>query len=64
MGGITGSKGMNIFMTVVNIALKLWCPEPDAILRCVQTEQGTVELLSSQGLDNISSFISSSLRIY
>ena len=64
MGGIIGSKGMNIFMTVVNIALKLWCPELNAILRCVQTEQGTVELLSSQGLDSISSFISSSLRIY
>ena len=63
MGGITGSKGMNIFMALVNIALKL-CPELNAILRCVQTERGTVGLLSSQGLDNISSLKSSSLRIY
>lgn len=64
MGGITGSKGMNIFMALVNIAFKLWCPELNAILRCIQTGQGTVGLLNSQGLDNISFFKSSSLRIY
>lgn len=64
MGGITGSKGMNIFMALVNIALKSRCLERNASLRCVQIEQGTVGLLSSQGLDSISFFKSSSLQIY